>query len=212
MAMTRFDISAKIPEGTGREQVPEMLQALLAERLGLKFHRDTKEFPVYALVMGKGTLKIKESAPDPDGGGGDASKTPIDVTATGERSGATISLGPGSYFTFNDGRFEGRKLTMVSFADLLARFMDRPVVDMTELKGHYDFQFNVTPEDFRSMMIRAAIAGGVSLPPEARRLLADASDESLHAGIQGLGLKLDARKAPLEVLVVDHAEKTPSEN
>ncbi len=55
---------------------------------------------------------------------------------------------------------------MAIMADALARFADRPVVDMTDLKGNYDFTMIFSPEDFRAMMIRAAIAAGVVLPPE----------------------------------------------
>ena len=101
---------------------------------------------------------------------------------------------------------------MPAFADTLARFVDRPVVDMTELKGSYDFALEFTPEDFRAMMVRAAITAGVALPPEAMRALEGVSGNSLFAGIQSLGLKLEGRKAPLEVLVIDHAEKVPTDN
>jgi uncharacterized protein (TIGR03435 family) len=111
--------------------------------------------------------------------------------------------------------FDAVKLGMTSFADMLARFVDRPVVDMTELKGAYDFSLQFSPEDFRAMRIRAAIAAGVSVPisPEIMRAVMEAaSGDSLFAAIETLGLKLYARKAPLDVLVIDHAEKTPSEN
>jgi len=101
---------------------------------------------------------------------------------------------------------------MVAFADTLARFVDRPVVDFTDLKGTYDFTVSFTPEDFRAMMIRAAINAGVTLPPEALRLLEGVSDEGLFAAVQTLGLKLESRKAPLEVLVIDSIRKTPTEN
>src|SRR5215471_21466348 len=61
-----FDIVAKLPEGTTTKQVPQMLRALLEDRFGLKVHRETKEFPVYALEIAKGGLKMKELPPDPD--------------------------------------------------------------------------------------------------------------------------------------------------
>ena len=72
----RFDILAKMPEGATKEQVPEMLQGLLAERFGLTFHKEMKEQSVYGLVVGKGGPKLKESsteeeaAPKPDEKGG----------------------------------------------------------------------------------------------------------------------------------------------
>ena len=61
----RFDIAAKVPEG-GRDKIREMLQSLLKDRFHMKFHSDSKEFPVYALVVGKGGPKMKESPLDPE--------------------------------------------------------------------------------------------------------------------------------------------------
>ena len=57
----RFDVNAKLPEGATVTQIPGMLQTLLAERFALKFHREPKEMPVFALVLGKPPLKLKES-------------------------------------------------------------------------------------------------------------------------------------------------------
>jgi uncharacterized protein (TIGR03435 family) len=99
-----------------------------------------------------------------------------------------------------------------NLAPMLSAFMDRPVVDMTDLKGNYDFVLELSPEDFRAMGIRSAIAAGVALPPQAIQMAEAASGDSLTNALQKVGLKLDSRKAPLEVLVIDHAEKTPSEN
>ena len=90
--------------------------------------------------------------------------------------------------------------------------MDRPVVDMTDLKGSYDVALDVTEEDHRVMLIRAGVAAGVTLPPQALRLLDGASTPSLLDAIQKLGLKLEARKAPLDVIVIDDARKTPTDN
>ena len=63
-----------------------------------------------------------------------------------------------------------------------------------------------------AMMIRSAIAAGVVLPPQAMQLLQGASGDSLFSAVETLGLKLDSRKAPIEVLVIDKMEKTPTEN
>jgi uncharacterized protein (TIGR03435 family) len=83
---------------------------------------------------------------------------------------------------------------------------------MTERKGGFTFTLTFTPEEFRAMMIRAALAAGNPLPPEALRLLDGVSDDSLFASLQTLGLKLENRKAPLEVLAIDHILKAPTEN
>jgi len=206
----KFDINAKLPSGASRDQVPEMLQTLLEERFQLKLHRESKDFPVYGLIAVPGGAKIKESQADP-AAEGDPSKEAIQVGATGGPQGVNVNFGKGSYFNFADGKLEGKKLPMQVFAETLARFVDRPVLDMTNLPGRYDLSLNLSPEDYRAMLIRSAINAGVSLPPEALRLL-DSSDGSLGAALKPLGLKLDARKAPLEVLVIDKIERTPSAN
>src|SRR5262245_13544601 len=68
----RFDILAKLPEGATKEQVPEMLQALLVERFQLKARKENREIPVYALVMNKDGHKLKESPPETDAPAADA--------------------------------------------------------------------------------------------------------------------------------------------
>ena len=183
-----------------------MIQALLAARFQMKLHRDTKEFPVYALAPGKGGLKMKESPLDPDADSGEAAKGAVNVTASGGRGGTTVNFGRGSSFTFANNRFEGRKLTMASFADMLARFVDRPVVNMTELTGNYDFTLELSPEDFRAMMIRSAIAAGVVLPPQTLQLL-DVSGDSLFTALQTTGLNpRQARPAPVG-MVNDYTDR-----
>jgi uncharacterized protein (TIGR03435 family) len=211
LASQRFDIHAKLPEG-GRGQFREMLQNLLEDRFQVKMHRDSKEFSVYAVVVGKGGLKMKEEPLDPEPEGGDGGKGAVNVTATGGRGGTTVNYGRGAYFTLADNKLEVRKLSMPLLADSVARFVERPVVDMTELKGTYDLTLEFTPEDYRTLLIRMALSAGVNLPPEALKLLEGASDESLFKGLQTVGLKMESRKAPLEVLVIDSATKTPIQN
>jgi uncharacterized protein (TIGR03435 family) len=94
----------------------------------------------------------------------------------------------------------------------LERYVDRPIVDMTGLKGNYDLTVTVTPEDAQTMMIRAAVNAGVSLPPQGVQLADHGSIASLLDGFEQLGLKMDSRKAPLDVIVVDQASKTPTGN
>ena len=65
MASVRWDITAKLPDGSDLKQIPAMLQALLRDRFQMKMHRETKELPVYALIAGKGGLNLKESPADP---------------------------------------------------------------------------------------------------------------------------------------------------
>jgi uncharacterized protein (TIGR03435 family) len=211
VASERFDIAAKLPAGATREQVNDMLQNLLVDRFKLTFHRTKKDFPVYALVVAKGGAKLKES--DLNGmSASDFSKGPDNVAASGSAAGVSVDLGRGSSFTFANNKLEVKRLPAARFSDLLARFVDRPVVDMTNLTGIYDYDITVTPEDYRGMLIRSAITAGVALQPEAQRLAMTDIGESLASGLQALGLRLEARKAPLDVIVVDHAEHKPSEN
>jgi len=212
MASERFDINAKLPEGAAEKDVPEMLQSLLADRFGMKLHHENKDLPVYALVLGKGELKMRESPPDSPADAQPAGQRAVNVAASGHPGGVSINYGNGSYFSFGDDKLEGHKLTAARTAEVLSRFSERPVVDMTGLKGKYDFVLELSPEDFRAMMIRSAIAAGVSLPPRALQFAESASGDSLFAAVEKLGLKLDSRKAPVDVLVIDHIEKSPTEN
>jgi uncharacterized protein (TIGR03435 family) len=207
----RYDLVAKLPVGASRDQVPEMMQALLAERFKLSLHRETKDLPVYALVVGKGGLKIKPAEDD--------------ATPPGPPPGPGASFGP---FGAGRGRVEVglgsldiKHMAIATFADLLSRQMDRPVVDMTELKGNYDIKLKFTPEP--GMMQRGLFGAvmpppggapqGGAPPPSPADGVSTAAAPSIFTAVQEqLGLKLEGRKAPIEILVIDHAEKVPTEN
>ena len=210
LAQQRFDITATLPENASPDQVPEMFQSLLADRFAMKTHRETKEFPVYALTIAKTGLKVKELAPDP--APDPAKPQAFEVAATGSGNGVAVNLGGGSSFSLGNNRLEAKKITMTALADLLSRFVDRPVVDMTSLKGRYDVALEIAPEDYTPMMIRSAVNAGISLPSQALRMLEGASPDPLSAPLQQVGLALESRRAPLDVVVVDSALKTPTEN
>ncbi|HEY4362083.1 MAG TPA: TIGR03435 family protein [Bryobacteraceae bacterium] len=209
----RYDINAKLPAGANEKQIQPMIRSLLEDRFGLKLHRETRDFPVYALTVAKTGLKMKESVPDPPAADGEKPKS-FDVTAASSNNGTTINYGNGSYMSFdmNNSTFEAKKMPASALPDTLARFLDKPVVDMTGLTGNYDFTLKFAQDDFRAMMIRSAIAAGAVLPPEALKLLEASNGDSLPNALETLGLKLESRKAPIEVLVIDHIEKTPSDN
>lgn len=225
----RFDILAKMPEAATKEQVPEMLQALLAERFKLTIHRESKDHSIYALVVGKGGPKLKESVPEPEPSASEKEK-PGMVFGQGD-SQVRMSGNPGSgnmvvsnaqtgttrISMVNGGmHMEASKMSMPNFAEMISRFVDRPVVDMTELKGNYQVALDLSMEDIRSV----AKAAGASIPGMAPaadpgKVPADAASDpggSIFSTVQQLGLKLDARKAPLDTMVVDHLEKSPTEN
>ena len=187
----RFDVHAKIPEGAPADQVPAMLRTLLEQRFQLKCHRETKELPVYELVEAKGGQKMEK--------------------AKEETGRARMSME-----NHGDGVMYGTvtSATMANFSDILARWVDRPVIDKTGLKGAFDFTLELSMQDMAGM--RGAMvmhgppgggAGGPSAgPPE------NAAGGSLFSSIQRLGLKLEAKRAPVDLLIVDSAEKAPTEN
>jgi uncharacterized protein (TIGR03435 family) len=205
----RFDIAGKLPDGSSRSDVNEMLQTLLAERFQLKVHREMKEFPVYALEVAKTGLKATQTVP-PDAVLETADA--VNVAAGGSAEGVAISFGGGSSFTLGTSAFQVKRLTMGMIADMFTRFLDRPVVDMTNLKGGYDLVLDIAPEERLPMMVRSAVAAGVVLPPQALALLDGSSMSSLVESMKKVGLSLEARRAPLEVIVVDQMQKTPTEN
>jgi uncharacterized protein (TIGR03435 family) len=211
LASERFDIAAKLPDGGSEEQVPEMLQALLAERFQMKSHLEKREFPVYELAVAKTGLKLKESAAGPEDGA-DTQRKGVSIAAAGGNGGAAINLGNGSTLAFTENKLEGKRLTMADLAEMLSRFVDRPVADVTGLTARYDLTLEFTPEDFRTMMIRSAVSQGIVLPPQALRLLDAGSNASLFDALQKSGLSLESRRAPLDVVVVDSMQKVPTEN
>jgi uncharacterized protein (TIGR03435 family) len=206
LATENFDIAAKLPEGATRSQLPEMMQSLLADRFKLVLHRDTKELPVYALVVAKSGPKLKESAPDPDADSGPGAKGTVDVAVNVGRGGGVIDLGRGSFVSYGRDRLEAKKVTLSSLADWLTRLLDRPAVDMTGISGTYDFSLEYSLEELRNLL-RSSTGGARELPAN----LPD-SGNSIFASLAAVGLKLDSRKAPIDVVVVDRIERTPTEN
>jgi uncharacterized protein (TIGR03435 family) len=213
LGQTRFDLAATIPAGGSAAQVPEMLRALLADRFQMTMHRETREFPVYALGVAKGGAKIQPSkAPAPTTETTGEKPPAVDVTARGSSAGTTVDLGRGSTFTFGNNRLEVGKMTMTSFAEVLTRFVDRAVLNETGLTGEYDVVLNIAPEDYMPLMVRSGVNAGVALPPQALRLLDGANTDPLSGPLRDVGLTLESRKAPLSVVVVDAISKTPTEN
>jgi uncharacterized protein (TIGR03435 family) len=167
-----YDIAAKADgeSAPSQAELRQMFQKLLANRFQLKLHHETRDLPVYALVVGKGGPLMRESGPD-----------------------ARYSfMIPGS------GQWKVSKLEMSRLARDLTREVGRTVVDFTGLTGYYDFTLEWAPE-------QAAIptADGATLPN---------SGPSIFTAVQQqLGLKLESRKHPIDLLIIDHVEK-PSAN
>jgi bla regulator protein BlaR1 len=195
----RFDIEAKAAEGafageaTNKDRDAKlrlMLQALLADRFKLIIRRDTKELPVYALVVGKNGLKLKKAAIDEkDCPAGDT-----------DRAGACHS--------FMGGQGRGLHAKAADMGDLVlfvSNWTDRPMVDRTGIKGLYEFE----TEGWVPLRPRQVLPGA---EPSAEDLaMADPSRPTLFSILEQLGLKLESQKAPIEMFVIERVER-PGEN
>ena len=211
MKAQRFDILAKIPDGGSKDQVPEMLQALLADRFKLTIHREKKEQPVYALVVGKSGPKLQPAAADadaplpntPGGRGLYTQDGEAYVDANGNASVVGGPLGPMRAGRGADGgmKMDLLKITMPALAELLRPHEDHPVIDMTNLPGTYRFTFEVVPP-------AASGDGGGSGGDPPHDIFADA----LFQALDKAGLKLEKSRAPVATVIVDRLEKTPTEN
>jgi uncharacterized protein (TIGR03435 family) len=217
----QFDIAAKLPQGASRDQVPAMLQALLEDRFKLTYHRETKEEPGLGLVVAKGGARLPEAAPGaetalpalgPDGkplpnGQGNLNG----IKYTGARipnpdgpGGITLMTSPAMGLVRDGGPGDNRQLDASSIsaqglADLITIIAGQPVpvVEMTGLKGRYQVKLDVS-------MAEALAAG----PDSFQTALVDAVQDALKR----YGLHLEPRKTPVEYFVVDHIEKTPTDN
>src|SRR5215470_3979690 len=174
-----FDVAAKIPEGTSQRTIAEMMQNLLKDRFGLKTHWDKKELSVYMLELAKPVPDIKEATP-PEG-------EVFFPMGNIRGMSSIIDWGSGSRFTFADNTLEAKKLNMEQFTEWLGNFMDKPVVNNTGLKGYYDFSLKLSPMDFQTMFIWAAMAGGSNIPPELAPKIDGLSLDSLMSGLKQSG-------------------------
>jgi uncharacterized protein (TIGR03435 family) len=216
----RFDIVAKIPEGTTKEQFNVMMQNLLAERFKLAVHRETKDFPLYELTIAKGGSKLKPSTEDPSAAAGQPPPGPADGPAPRGKDGLPqLPAGrPGLMMNALPGGHR-RVMAMVQpvsvLADMLSNLMDGPVIDKTGLTGKFDFTLEFVAEPgFGAGPLGAAPPPQPNADPGQPAGLAAADQLSgLFTALQEqLGLKLERKKGPLDVWVVDRAEKVPAEN
>jgi uncharacterized protein (TIGR03435 family) len=232
----RFEISATMPPDTTKEQFHLMLQNLLAERFKLTLHRETKELPMYSLVVTKNGPKMKESAAAPPPKEGDQpGPAPLPERPTMGADGfPVIPLGgrAGIFNIMMNGRARmiAQQQTMKDLADRLTGQVNRPVKDETGLAAKYDFTITYEPDmggrgpmpgmpgPAGGAMIAVAPPGGGAGGGGGGGVggAVPASDDplpNLFAAIQSqLGLKLESKKGPVELIVIDHVEKTPTEN
>jgi uncharacterized protein (TIGR03435 family) len=196
----KFLIIAKVPDGAGKEQVRVMLQNLLRDRFRLAVHRETKELPIYALIVGKSGPKMKESKgeaedrPDvlPTGPPGSDIGVKVKMTEDGCPNFPGLRLATRMIFMNGRACLTAYREGMPGLADLLSDRMERPVLDMTGLAGIYDFTLHYDPGN--------AAPSDNPLP-------------DVFAAVQSqLGLKLESRKGLVDLVVIDHVEKLPTEN
>jgi uncharacterized protein (TIGR03435 family) len=195
----KYAIEAKVPPGTTKEQFQVMLRNLLVERFKLVVHHDTKVLAVYDLVLAKNGPKFKESPANPDAV---PAPPPTGVDRDGfpglppGRPGlaANYAMGPSGPVS----RWRAQQQPISAFVGVLGLPTNagRPVIDKTGLTGKYDFTL------FYDVQIPGAPPAVANTPTLT---IFDAIE-------QQLGLKLVDGKAPFDLVVVDHAEKTPTEN
>ena len=186
----RFDVEGKPPANTlPKEMAGPMLQALLEERFKLQIHRDTRELPIYVLTVGKNGSKIQLSSEkncvpvDPSNPllPGAKGRNPADMCGF-------IGIGRGS--------LNAKQVSMEALTMALSQLLGRTVVDKTGITSEIDAHLTFAPDQ----------AANPELPAS------DTTMPSIFTAIQEqLGLKLDSAKGPVDVLVVDHAER-PAEN
>jgi uncharacterized protein (TIGR03435 family) len=194
----RFDIAAKLPEGSTPDQLPQMLQWLLAERFSLVVHGETRSLPALALLVAKDGPKMRPAAPDPDA---PAQPAPGRLEKAGRTLDGLWSPDPREFgvtaFSATAGNLhvEFTRLPMDALAQILADNMQMPVLDATGLEGRYQVTLDLP--------LPGAPVAAMALEPPG---------PSVQSELKRLGLRLEPRNAPLAVLVVDHAERVPTEN
>ena len=206
MNTERYDIVAKVPAGATKAQVNVMWQNLLKERFGMVLHHESKEFPIDELTIAKGGSKLKETE-DPNIEPFTPAAGPLQATKNGRPqlngSGAIMSIFPGPNGA--TASMVARGLPVSEIAIRLANSVRRPVIDKTGLTGKYDFVLEFTP-DLSGMALPAGFSA------QEGNNASDPGTNIASAVEKQLGLKLTSTKGQLDVIVVDHAEKVPTEN
>jgi uncharacterized protein (TIGR03435 family) len=213
IASDHFDINAKIPDefrdlpparpGNGPGPLQQMLRSLLVERFKLTTHMETKDSPIYALVLARSDGKLgpnlKKSETDCEAAfaAGRRRGGPMPPPPGPPQPGDTIPCG----IRIGMGNMTVGGVPLSQVANSLAMFAGRVVLDRSGLTGNYDFSMTWTPDQMPQRP-----PGGPDLPP------IDPNGPSLFTAVQEqLGLKLDSQRGPVEVLVIDRAEKPVEE-
>ncbi|HEU5020949.1 MAG TPA: TIGR03435 family protein [Bryobacteraceae bacterium] len=234
MSSTRFDIAAKLPAGATKSAAPRMLQTLLENRFKLTFHRTTQDHPVLAIVVAKGGPKLKASAEKPVSIDEDAPLKPGEInmdTPDGPVRGridmatmsSVIDMGVKGKMAYKINQqtksvhIDFMMTTLSGFADITTQLLTqiggigaRRIVDATGIEGNYDASLDISLAEVMAM----ARSSGIDMPQNTSAVASDpgSGGATLAEGLHSMGLKLESRKAPIEQFIVDHIEKTPTEN
>ncbi len=204
MQSERYQIDAKADGNASRDRMFLMLQSLLENRFQLKTHRETRDLPVYALVAARSGLKL----PPPKEGGcvDSAADAPPEwvgggrMAAPGEVEPAKVRCGSAGVSVNTAGaQMQGGKIAMPELVRMLSRVLGRSVIDRTGFTGLFDLHLDFVPDE---------ITPALPAPPPDSGISGSSFPEALR---QQLGLQLESTKGPVEVIVVDHAER-PSAN
>jgi uncharacterized protein (TIGR03435 family) len=201
----RYNIEAKIPPGTTLAEFRLMLRNLLAERFHMVVHHETREYDGYDLLVARGGLKMKESSGEDSA----AAELPVEQLALGPLLSAGLDakgypqlLRPGIVAVPIKNSIAlhlmARAQTLSELAKMLKDHLGDPIVDKTGLSGRYDCTL-----DF------------LRFAPVTGQVRADAPDDSvpyIPDAVAVLGLKMVPAKIPLDTVIVDSAERMPTEN
>ncbi len=217
----RYDIVAKAPPGAAADDALSMLQNLLVERFGMVAHKETREMPIYELVVAKDGPRFKPVEKAPDGPVqpiriGQYSPPRIDMSALPKDKDGWPILPPDAVGMFGTSirpysRTMFRAQPIATLIERLRLGLDRPVVDKTGLKGIYNYDWTVLNVEAISEEARSAAPGS----PERNAALREQDGQlasNILAGIERMGLKAIPTKGPFEVVVIDKVNKKPTEN
>jgi uncharacterized protein (TIGR03435 family) len=202
-----FDIRAKIAPGTTPEQFRLMLQHLLSERFRMQVHHETREIQAYELVVAKGGPKLRESAqptgePITPGANGNIAtqkdKDGITELPPGRKGMLRFAMGPGR------SRASARMQPISGIVSLCEGQVGHPVIDKTGLTGTYDFNLDYTIGGSGPLPSDGASAAPLDSMPD--------NGAPFMVAIQSLGVRLLPIKLPVDVVIIDHIERVPTEN
>jgi uncharacterized protein (TIGR03435 family) len=203
----RYAVEATAGANVGRDQMFQMLQSLLEEQFQLKYHHETRELPVWALVPARSGIKL--SAPK------DGNCSQPSSNATSDWAGGRMAMpGTGPSTPPQCGairialqplgaRMQGGGILMPELVRTLAMALGRPVLDRTGYTKPFDIQLDFLPDEITTAM---------PPPPPGSDVRERSNSPTITVAVQEqLGLRLESTKGPVEVMVIDHIER-PSAN